>query len=156
MATALSLFVNAANGKQLRLTAAGFEHQFRGQETCDQLYGALCRDRTTPQAPVRSKLTSEATLYQAFRVVCTHYTGHRQQEALCARVIGFHFLMVHTAGMVLEGWAQDDPREEKSILLPKAVVYAVASVELLHGVPLEENSFRRVIAAMAKEHTTGS
>lgn len=147
MAFALALFVNAANGK---IAGADALVSARGKALCDELYLDLCGQpgATDARGP---RMAGEASLYQSFRAVCQHCDGHPEQVPLCARVLAFHFLMLRSAGAVLAGWAQAHPSEPRHVLLPQAVINAIARVRLDSRILLQDSSFLEQVELMARK-----
>jgi hypothetical protein len=127
---ALSFFVAAANRKLA-------SHLYRNPKVhraplteCELLFLQL----TTFRPPVRSHgqlpSTSDVTLPVAFAALWHHYRGMSVRHSVCARVLGFYFLMEETAGGAVAEWIEICPSNPESILLSPAVVEGLAAVGL--------------------------
>lgn len=152
MGFALSLFVNAANRNIVPADPADSAFSEDVKSRCDEIYVALCGEPGVRDTHYRQPIGGEASLYQTFRVLCEHYDGHPTQVPLCARVLALHFLMLRSAGSVLAGWAQAHPSEPRYVLLPPAVIHAIASVHLERRLLLEKSSFLQEVQLMAASH----
>lgn len=123
---ALNLFVAAANrtlmpnlGRRL-----GEEEQVeRERFFADLLVHAA-------DADAGKTLTHQASLESAFRALWDHFSSHTQRDALCARVLYFHFLMVKTEGRAVSRWTEVCPERAEAVLLHPAVVEGLANVPL--------------------------
>ena len=59
-----------------------------------------------------------------------HYEGDVRQRSICARVLGFHGLMIMTEGALVADWVVSPEEKPEIILLHPAVVKAVAMTPL--------------------------
>lgn len=138
MAFALSLFVGAASG-ELAGPGAGTISATSRQE-CDRLLWALSRRQGgLLRAGVAQQYLS--SLDAAFRGVWRYYEGDEQQASVCARVLGFYYLMEHSEGAVVERWVSACEGSEEVVVLHPVVVETLASIPLSTCGALAEDRF---------------
>jgi hypothetical protein len=75
-------------------------------------------------------VNDESTLRYAFTALWAHYEGDIRQKSVCARVSGFHRLMILTRGALVANWMVSPDDSPEIILLHPAVVAAVAMTRL--------------------------
>ena len=148
MGFALTLFVNAANRRISSRTKIDPAFRPQARTACDALYRSLCGEPGGYPSLGRMQ-TEETTLEEAFRVLCEHYEIHAQQVSICARVLGFYFLMERSAGAILAGWVQPCPESPNLVLLAPEVVAAIATVKLDATVLLKTSKFLELVQEMA-------
>jgi len=151
LAFAMAVFLNAA-----RLPS-------ESPSNCDAPGNCLCR-RTLRHLESRGggtpeieggKLKGETTLDFAFHRLWQHYERDVRQWSICARVLGFHLLMVRTEGMVVERWMAPSPGSDETVILHPAVVEALAVVTLDPQGYLPETDFLRTLESLAPCDTGG-
>ncbi len=153
MGFALSLFVSAANRNVAPQSASDSDFRQEDRDVCDDLYLVLCGEPGTFPQLGRPRLDGETTLREAFRVLCEHYGGFGLQASICARVLAFYFLMERSAGAVLTGWVQPSPESPNLVILPAAVIHAIAEVKLNGSVLLRDSQFLDSVEQMASGST---
>lgn len=121
----MAVFVSAAN-QGIALRPRSTRSTIAERER-DDIFFAL-----VAQLPVQAGFGEfeRAPLQQAFNVVWEQFEGDAHQEAVCSRVLAFHFLMERTRGQVVETWLKPSPESPETVVLDDAVVAAVGSVAL--------------------------
>ena len=126
VAFAMSLFVGAASRK---IPAFSAEPTQLPTCECGTVFRVLSeRIQSATDLPV--KTPGEATLETAFMALWSHYAGDKRRPSICARVLGFHTLMVMTEGTLIEPWLTYAEATPEVVTLHPAVVEAVALTPL--------------------------
>jgi hypothetical protein len=108
--------------------------------------------RVTPHST-----SHQSTVNQAFTVVWQHYQGDARQRSICARVLGFYYLMQQTDGKAVERWfppaasalaGQTRQIGEETIVLNPVVVQALAIAPLAAGGILTQELFDRTVESL--------
>ena len=143
----MTLFVGAAKG---RSSAANSTPQAELQ-ACQDHFLALSFGTKIGPDPLRRAALLESSLYVAFTTLWRHYAGDERQLSLCARVLGFCFLMERSRGAILLLW--EAPKFEGELVsLHPAVIEALASVPLAENGMLSEATFLAHIAKVAERY----
>ncbi len=149
----MSLFMAAAQGKVLPKKQPVTEIELVVGQEAQRVYVALVP--TEPTSLPKGAEFQGSSLSEAFLTVWQYYVGDDRQASICARVLGFHLLMERTEGAILEGWLLPSPDDPETVLLPPAVVEAVASVALGIAGALSEELFVETVALIAARGTLG-
>lgn len=151
-AFAMSLFVGAANGQSARSVTPS---QLRESRACESLFLALSFGTKIAPEPMRRAALLESSLFRAF---CTVWHAYRQdplRDSLCARVLGFCFLMERSRGEILQLWPASRPSsqaEDELVALHPAVIEAIAEVALEANGMLSESVFLEQLSRVAEHH----
>ena len=129
MAFAMSLFVGAGNGKisPHRRTDSQAD---RNDELQAHRRFVTWSSHTEVANAGQLQMNAPVSLFRAFLVVWQHYCLEECQQSICARLIGFYYMMERTRGEVLAAWTRESPADPESIILHPAVVETIASIEL--------------------------
>lgn len=127
MAFAMSLFVGAANGELAQPQTDTISAQSSGER--DRLLRTLSRG-TSGMLQSGAGQPYLSSLEEAFRGVWSHYEGDERQASVCARVLGFYYLMEESGGAVIERWVSACEGSEEVVVLHPAVVETLAAVPL--------------------------
>jgi hypothetical protein len=141
---ALTLFVAAAN-RQIRSPHLDSPTLHE----CEQIFLQLSAHHQAPKCQV-NPAAREADLQSAFFVLWDLYQGHPLQRSICARVLGFYFLMERTRGEALQEWIDVCPDRPEAVSLHPAVVEALAIVPLDQTGSLDQQLYLTVIEGMAR------
>jgi len=149
IAFAMSLFVSAASftipsspTKKTLLSGGECWRVFR-------LYTAdMHRAATRQERP-----KGESSLEHAFMALWTHYEGDMRQRSICARVLGFHGLMMMTEGALVADWVFSSEERPEIVLLHPAVVRAVAITPLESTGVMFRKEFVRTLKITAEAET---
>lgn len=127
---ALTLFVAAANRKLALRKADGSTLQKTSLLECQQLFVELSADADATTGTGRAAHASETTLPVAFAALWQHYRFDGFRHSICARVLGFYYLMEQTGGRAIDGYLELSPTGPEAVLLHPAVVEGLANVSL--------------------------
>ena len=137
VAFAMTLFVSAANGHSQAANSFTNPVDSRG---CEEIFFDLCfGSMAHPESFERAALL-ESSIFRAFCTVWHSYLGDPMQDALCARVLGFCFLMERSRGKILQ-YFETAKHDGDLVALHPAVVETVARVELGKNGMLSEATF---------------
>ena len=144
IAFAMSLFVSAGNGDLAGSLQEGVPA--RSLEACTRLLWVISRGiggmmRDEPERPYLSRLEG------AFRTVWRHYEGDERQASVCARVLGFYYLMERSGGAIVENWVSACEGSDELVVLHPAVVATVACAPLGRDGVLSREGFLAGLAA---------
>jgi len=137
IAFAMSLFVSAASLKIPRLL---IQESRPSSPACGRLFHSLME--IMPPAGTLG-VNDESTLRYAFTALWAHYEGDIRQKSICARVFGFHRLMILTRGALVADWVVSPDDGPEIILLHPAVVTAVAMTRLSESGAMVRPEFLR-------------
>ena len=140
---ALSVFVAAASGTLTASRTDTSELPERQTTTCEQLFADLLA--LGPVMVPSRLLAYQTSLHTAFAALWKEYGSHELRDAICARVLCFHFLMEETEGRVVEPWTTACPERPEQVLLSPAVVEGLARVPLDLRAGLVEDEFLAAI-----------
>jgi len=147
IAFAMTLFVSAAAGK---MPASRAEPWDPPTCECGAVYRLVAeRTQTSDRSPEIA--AGESTLEFAFMSLWRHYERDHRRQSICARVLGFHSLMVMTRGALVESWVSSQREAPEVVLLHPAVVEAVAMTPLGHSGVMTESEFLRTLAVVAMQ-----
>jgi hypothetical protein len=148
IAFAMSLFVAAAS---LKIPLSTGPSRLPTCE-CGTVFHVLSqRIQNTANLPL--KTTGESSLKTAFMTMWTHYDGDQRRQSICARVLGFHSLMVITEGALVEPWLFSDEETPEVVTLHPAVVEAVAMTPLGYNGVMAAPGFLRTLTLIANTDT---
>jgi hypothetical protein len=144
IAFAMSLFVNAAS---LKIPKPLIQASSLPTTECGQVFRML----TGMMPPTSSSdlAEGESSLEYAFMALWTHYRGDVRQKSICARVLGFHRLMLLTRGALVADWVHSPEDRPEIILLHPAVVKAVAMTPLSECGAMVRPEFLRTLQIAA-------
>jgi hypothetical protein len=130
MAHALTYFVDAAN-MELRssLIPRTKGRRIRLSE-CERFFIKLSVCNISERVPAQTASANEEGLFRSFVTLWNHYEGYGLRRSICARVLGFYYLMERTGGWPLQGWMELSRDRPEAVLLDLAVVDGLASVQL--------------------------
>ena len=146
VAFAMTLFVSAANGQ-----SSGPSKPARVAQGCEELFLALSFGVRNPPDSMRREALLESSLFRAFCTVWTEYADDPRRVSLCARVLGFYFLMERSRGTILEFWEAPKSSEALVVLHP-AVISTVAGVALNENGMLSESAFLERLSRVAEDY----
>jgi hypothetical protein len=130
LAYALTIFVSAANGK-LRPRVAGRSALRQSSILdCECLFLTLSSGPRRRAADRRSSAQRETTLPVAFAALWNEYLNEPSRDSICARVLGFYYLMERTRGRMVKGWVEACPDQPETVALDLIVVHGLANVPL--------------------------
>ncbi len=130
----MTLFVNYANGGLQSPVEPNDEADAVDRENGERLFLTLAFGPLESGNDASKGELLQTSLYKAFCLLWTHYTGDPRRDSICARVFGFCCLMEKTRGALVEQWMTPSPHGPEQIVLHSAVVQAVSSVPLSpHG-----------------------
>ena len=129
MAFAMALFVGAGNGRISPHRHTDSQADRNDELQAHRRFVAWSSQTEVANAgPLQRK--ASVSLFRAFLVVWQHYGLEECQQSICARLIGFYYMMERTRGEVLAAWTRESPVDPESIILHPAVVETIANIEL--------------------------
>lgn len=138
----MSLFVGVAS---LRIPKPYAKSPLRTR-TCGQVFRTLME--IMPRIATWPNSRGEGTLEYAFTALWTHYEGDPRQSSICARVLGFHRLMILTKGDLVAPWVCSPKDHPECIVLHPAIVETVASTRLWESGEMMRPEFLRTLNAL--------
>ena len=66
----------------------------------------------------------------AFAALWNEYLDDAARDSICARVLGFYYLMERTAGQAIKRWVEFCPEQPEAVALDLVVVHGLANVLL--------------------------
>lgn len=144
MAFAMEIFMGAANGCIAVMKS--------GAEAGSAESGALlrCLSLGMPTAVPRAADQSAASdLTSAFYVLWKHYSGDVRQRSICARVVGFYYLMIASRGAAVARWAKPFAGQEQMVTLESCVVAVLGQVQLTAEGRLPFAAYLQMVAELA-------
>jgi hypothetical protein len=145
IAFAMTLFVSTASLKIPVLSAA--PDQFPACE-CGTVFDVIAR-RIRRSVDLAGTIKGESSLEYAFMAMWQHYEGDARRQSICARVLGFHSLMVMTKGALVEPWLASAEETPEVVLLHPVVVEAVAMTPLGQTGVMTGPGFLRTLSQIA-------
>jgi hypothetical protein len=146
---ALTLFVAAAN-RQLRAP----QIEPAALRECQHIFLQLAARHETPKRKL-GPAAKESGLQSAFCVLWDLHQGHPLQRSICARVLGFYFLMERTRGEALQEWIDVCPERPEAVSLHPAVVEALAILPFDQTGGLNQHLYLQTIASLARFQLAG-
>ena len=150
VAFAMSLFVAAAS---LKIPTPSVRSTPLPTCECGTVFRVLS-DRIQSAANLPLKTPGESSLEAAFMAMWSHYDGDLRRQSICARVLGFHSLMVLTEGALVESWLFSDEETPELVTLHPAVVTAVAMTPLGHNGVMAAPEFLSTLTLIANTDTS--
>jgi hypothetical protein len=152
LAYALSVFVAAANSR-LRTAPRCSKLQRTSILECERLFLTVSNEPRTRSMDQRAaaSLHGESTLPVAFAALWNEYLDDASRDSICARVLGFYYLMERTAGRAIRRWVEFCPDQPEAVSLDLIVVQALASVPLSPDGHLSQALLLEMIGMLEKE-----
>lgn len=127
---AMTFFVSSANG--LISSQFGTITDPGGSSDPDFLrtFRELSSEVDLLGASVKLRVPHERTIDEAFLSLWRQYQGDERQLSICARVLGFYYLMEHTEGTAMARWLSACSDSPESVILDPAIMEALAAVSL--------------------------
>ena len=155
IAFAMTLFMGAANGQAppVPQSAGNMAQQqrvnrLRGQQFFLEL--SLGMQELMDQARCDAALNS--SLCRAMLAVWDQYEGDPQQASICARVLGFCYLMEETRGELVQGLTTAEAEPDEVTLHP-AVIETVAKSPLTQSGTLTRQEFASTLKEVLAQRT---
>ncbi len=136
LAFAMTLFVATANGRN-----HPSQKPPPDQAQAESLFLDLIYPAHAPVTPADRVTALRTPLFRIFLTLWSGYHAHPHRDSLCARVLGFHFLMERTKGALLAPWLTQQPRQDPHVLLDPIVIDALAAVPLTASGVLQQSVF---------------
>jgi hypothetical protein len=151
LAYALTVFVSAANGKLRSRVASCSALRQSSILECERLFLILSSGPRRRAMDRRSSAYRESTLPVAFAAVWNEYLDDVSRDSICARVLGFYYLMERTAGKAMVRWIEACPAQPEAVALDLVVVHGLANVPLSSEGHLSQALLLEVIGLFEKE-----
>lgn len=149
IAFALTIFVAAATRRLVSDESQLVHLSAASLEECRGLFASLSMLEPVPAAQVAGSIDRGATsLEVAFLSLWQQYEGSLLRHSVCARVLGFYFLMERTAGSGIGRFTEQCPEQPETVMLKAEVVRAIAGIELNSFGQLSETLLYEVIEDM--------
>jgi hypothetical protein len=145
IAFAMTLFVGAASLK-IPVHSAG-PAQLPTCE-CGTLF-EIISTQIQRAANLPQTIKGESSLEYAFMAMWRHYEGDNRRQSICARILGFHSLMVLTQGEIVEPWLSSAEETPEVVTLHPAVVEAIAITPLGHSGVMTAPGFLQTLNLIA-------
>jgi hypothetical protein len=145
IAFAMSLFVNAAS---LNIPKLLIRESSSPTSDCGRVFRSLTE--TMPRTAITDVIGGQSGLEYAFLALWTHYEGDVRQRSICARVLGFHRLMMPTRGELVADWVHSPEDRPEVVLLHPAVVEAIAKTPLWECGAMVRPEFLKTLEATAE------
>jgi hypothetical protein len=142
---ALTLFVSAANQQICLCGVANADFLEEGRRFISSVPG----HNLGAPAPSAIGFARQSSLEAAFFALWQHYPGDDLRRSLCARVLGFYFLMERTRGQALQDWMEFCPDNPTAVILHPAVVDALAIIPLNSAGVLDQRLLLHTINLIA-------
>jgi hypothetical protein len=152
IAFAMTLFVGAANGQSL---PSGKLQPVTEARECEELFLALSFGTGVMPDPMRRAALLESSLFRAFCSLWQEYASDRSRRSICARVLGFCFLMERSRGKILQfrpAAPSPGKPDHDLVTLHPAVVEALSCVRLEPNGMLTESAFLEQLARTAEHY----
>ena len=153
VAFAMSLFVAAANRM-----FAGIDSQaaFGNADALEgrRLFLAVSVLPMEPLDEAKQTALLESSLYRAFQHVWEQYRGDARRTSICARVLGFCYLMERTRGAIAGRWAMANLAGPEEVLLEPALVQAIATTVLSARGTMSERVLTADIERVSRDLST--
>jgi hypothetical protein len=149
IAVAMTLFVNAAS---LQIPAARIDPLPLPDWECAGFFRSIAADMKVALAMHRNDPRAESSLDFAFKMLWRHYDGDDRQRSICARILGFHSLMVRTDGALVQPWLQACPDAPEAVVLHPVVVEAVATTPLSANGVMSQVYFLQTLTVLTLEN----
>ena len=146
LAYALTVFVAAANRK---LHSDPHRSQMASRHPlgeCERLFQTLSSEDHPEPVPPNRRDNSEMTLRAAFAALWNNYRSEQSRDSICARVLGFYYLMERTAGQVIQPWFELCPERPDTVSVDMVVVESLAKVPLTANGHLSRTMLLKVLA----------
>jgi hypothetical protein len=147
---ALTFFVAAANGQ---LRSRSFNPVLLRE--CKQTFLKLSANQEIPSGCYATPSAGETSLQAAFLALWEHYQQCGSQISLCARVLGFYFLMERSRGEALQDWIQLCPEHPEAVSLHPLVIEALAIVPLDKTGALNRTLYLKTIDVLESSRRPG-
>ena len=151
IAFGMALFVDAAN----RPAAPSNEFARKDRREGEHLFLALSFGMHESVDEQKRTSLLQTHLARAFFVLWRHYQGDERRPSICARIIGFCYLMEKTRGALVEQWSCEDPDGSEHVLLNPAIIEALANVPLSDKGGLSQGALHRQIQRFVEHRTRG-
>jgi hypothetical protein len=115
---------------------------------CGRFFLALCRKEASVLDADPAMLGTR--LFATFSAVWAHYARSAWQRSVCARVLGFYFVMERSNGCALDPWTTPCADDSESVLLHPAVVQTLAATILTGDGLLRSRDFLAEVALTAR------
>lgn len=127
---AIAVFVSAANGRKSLRIASSTTPERNSAKNCRKVFAGLSAHCAFPTPPDRPVVSHESSLEAAFLQLWQQYHGDERQASICARVLGFYYIMEQTKGAAVERWMSRCPEHSDVVMLHSEVIRAIAEVPL--------------------------
>ena len=150
VAFAMALFMSAASGQTAFDRTISSPRERRELRNCRRLFLVLSSAEAF-DASEKVALT-EGKHFRAFLAIWRHYRGDRCRSSVCARTLGFCYLVERSRGTLIERWTTPDPHGPEVVVLHPAVVQAIATVPLERTGVLLESAFLLAMELIVHEY----
>ena len=126
LAFAMAVFVSSANGQNPFRHTASPPLERSSARKCRKAFATLSAHQADPNSADRPEVAHETTLEAAFLQLWQHYHGDKRQTSICARVLGFYYIMEQTSGAAMDRWVLPCAENPDVVMLQGPVVQAIA------------------------------
>lgn len=127
---AIAVFVGAADGRKSLRMASGKVPERNSAKKCSKVFAGLSAHNPFSTLLDRPVVSYENSLQAAFLQLWQQYHGDERQASICARVLGFYYIMEQTEGAAVERWMSPCPEHSDVVVLHSEVIRAIAEVPL--------------------------
>lgn len=127
---AIAVFVSAANGRKSLRIASSTKPERNSAKKCLKVFAGLSAHSPFSPPLDRPVVSHENSLEAAFLQLWQQYHGDKRQASICARVLGFYYIMEQTEGAAVERWMSPCPENSDVVVLHSEVIRAIAEVPL--------------------------